>query len=208
MATSLPPGGRRVSKAASRTSVGISPPRRKESPVPACRIGLYRDLMPSLRSRLMTGPAAAPGHAPARRTPIGRATAVVTALWSPVTWRATRNALTGLLVAAITVVVLGLPCVVWGAALFSVTTYANNPWHIALYVATILFIPVVLPWLVLGQTALQRSRLHATLGLEFPHALRAASRGPWPFGPWRAVATWRQLGYHVISLVTGLIGGA
>jgi len=156
----------------------------------------------------MTGPAAAPGHTPARRTPVGRATAVVTALWSPVTWRATRNALTGLLVAAVTVVVLGLPCVVWGAALFSVTTYANNPWHIALYVATILFIPVVLPWLVLGQTALQRSRLHATLGLEFPHALRAASRGPWPFGPWRAVATWRQLGYHVISLVTGLIGGA
>src|SRR5690348_9485997 len=138
MATSLPPGGRRVSKAASRTSVGISPPRPKESPVPACRIGLYRDVMPSLRSRLMTGPAAAPGHTPARRTPIGRATAVVTALWSPVAWRATRNALAGLLVALVTVVVLGLPCVLWGAALFSVSTEDNNPGHIALYAAAVL----------------------------------------------------------------------
>jgi signal transduction histidine kinase len=137
-----------------------------------------------------------------------RAPSVLTALWSPVAWRSTRHALAGLLVAAVTVVVLGLPCVVWGAALFSVTSYANNPWHIALYVAAILFIPVVLPWVVLGQTALQRSRLHATLGLEFPHALRAASRGAWPFGPWRAVATWRQLAFHVLSLVTGLIGGA
>src|SRR5258706_81063 len=49
MATSLPPGDRRVSRAASRTGVGISPPRRKESPVPAGRNALYRDVMPSLR---------------------------------------------------------------------------------------------------------------------------------------------------------------
>jgi signal transduction histidine kinase len=155
----------------------------------------------------MTGPAAAPGHTPARRTPAGRATAVVTALWSPLAWRATRNALAGLLVALVTVVVLGLPCVLWGAALFSVSTEDNNPGHIALYVAAVLVIPAVLPWLVLGQTGLQRSRLHATLGLEFPHALRAAGRGPWLLGPWRTAATWRQLGYHVISVFTGLIGG-
>jgi signal transduction histidine kinase len=149
--------------------------------------------MRSLRPRLLTA------HA---------APAVLTALWSPAAWRATRNALAGLVVAVVSAVILGLPCVLWGAAIFAVTGDENNPGHIALYVATILVIPLVLPWLVLGQTALQRSRLHATLGLEFPAALRPASLGPWPLGPLRSSATWRQLGYHVISLFTGLAGGA
>src|SRR5215471_10518149 len=121
MATSLPPGGRRVSKAASRASVGISPPRRKESPVPACANALYRDFMQSLRSRLAFPP--------------GRPSAVLTELWSPVTWRATRNALTGLLVAVVTAVILFLPCVLWGAAIFAVTSNGNNAGHVALYVA-------------------------------------------------------------------------
>jgi signal transduction histidine kinase len=149
--------------------------------------------MRSLRPRLLTT------HA---------APAVLTALWSPAAWRATRNALAGLVVAVVSAVILGLPCVLWGAAIFAVIGDENNPGHIALYVATILVIPLVLPWLVLGQTALQRSRLHATLGLEFPAALRPASLGPWPLGPLRSPATWRQLGYHVISLFTGLAGGA
>jgi signal transduction histidine kinase len=149
--------------------------------------------MRSLRPRLLTT------HA---------APAVLTALWSPAAWRATRNALAGLVVAVVSAVILGLPCVLWGAAILAVTSNANNTGHIALYVATILVIPLVLPWLVLGQTALQRSRLHATLGLEFPAALRPASLGPWPLGPLRSPATWRQLGYHVISLFTGLVGGA
>jgi signal transduction histidine kinase len=149
--------------------------------------------MRSLRPRLLTA------HA---------APAVLTALWSPAAWRATRNALAGLVVAVVSAVILGLPCVLWVAAIFAVTGDENNPGHIALYVATILVIPLVLPWLVLGQTALQRSRLHATLGLEFPAALRPASLGPWPLGPLRSSATWRQLGYHVISLFTGLAGGA
>jgi signal transduction histidine kinase len=149
--------------------------------------------MPSLRSRLAF--------------PAGRPSAVLTELWSPATWRATRNALTGLVVAVVTAVILFLPCVLWGAAIFTVIGNANNAGHIALYVATILVIPAVLPWLVLGQTALQRSRLQATLGLEFPAALRPASLGPWPLGPLRSAATWRQLGYHFISLFTGLTGG-
>jgi signal transduction histidine kinase len=149
--------------------------------------------MRSLRPRLLTA------HA---------APAVLTALWSPAAWRATRNALAGLVVAVVSAVILGLPCVLWVAAIFAVTGDENNPGHIALYVATILVIPLVLPWLVLGQTALQRSRLHATLGLEFPAALRPASLGPWPLGPLRSSATWRQLGYHVVSLFTGLAGGA
>ena len=149
--------------------------------------------MRSLRPRLLTT------HA---------APAVLTALWSPAAWRATRNALAGLLVAVVSTVILGVPCVLWGAAIFAATAQENNPGHIALYVATFLVIPLVLPWLVLGQTALQRSRLHATLGLEFPAALRPASLGRWPLGPLRSPATWRQLGYHAVSLFTGLVGGA
>jgi signal transduction histidine kinase len=136
------------------------------------------------------------------------APAALTALWSPPAWRATRNALAGLLVAVVSTVILGVPCVLWGAAIFAATAQENNPGHIALYVATFLVVPLVLPWLVLGQTALQRSRLHATLGLEFPAALRPASLGRWPLGPLRSPATWRQLGYHAVSLFTGLAGGA
>ena len=149
--------------------------------------------MRSLRPRLLTT------HA---------APAALAALWSPAAWRATRNALAGLLVAVVSAVILGVPCVAWGAAIFAAAAQANNPGHIALYVATFLVIPLVLPWLVLGQTALQRSRLHATLGLEFPAALRPASLGRWPLGPLRSPATWRQLGYHAVSLFTGLLGGA
>ncbi len=154
--------------------------------------------MPSLRTRLLARPATL-AHA--------RVPAVLTGLWSPATWRATRNALAGLLVAAATAVVLGIPLVVWGAAILSVTAQDNNTGHVALYAATILVIPAVLPWLLLGLTGLQRSRLHATLGLQFPATLRLARLRPWPLGPWRSQATWRQLGYHGLSLLTGLAGG-
>jgi signal transduction histidine kinase len=148
--------------------------------------------MRSLRPRLLTT------HA---------APAVLTALWSPVTWRATRSALAGLVVAVVGMVVVGVPIVAWGAAIFTLSTDENNVGHVALYAASLLVIPAVLPWLVLGQTALQRSRLHATLGVEFPAALRMASLRPWPLGPWRSASTWRQLGYHAIAVFTGLIGG-
>jgi signal transduction histidine kinase len=62
-------------------------------------------------------------------------------------------------------------------------------------------------WAVQGLAALQRSRLRATLGLEIPAAVRAAERRPWPVGPWLTAATWRQLGFHLLALVTGVIGG-
>jgi signal transduction histidine kinase len=144
---------------------------------------------------------------PGARAPAARVPVALTALWSPVTWRATRGALAGLLVAVVGMVVVGLPVVAWGAAIFTLSTDENNVGHVALYAASLLVIPAVLPWLVLGQTALQRSRLHATLGVEFPAALRMASLRPWPLGPWRSAGTWRQFGYHAIAVFTGLIGG-
>jgi signal transduction histidine kinase len=30
---------------------------------------------------------------------------------------------------------------------------------------------------------------------------------PWPVGPWLAAATWRQLGYHLLAILTGVAGG-
>jgi signal transduction histidine kinase len=67
--------------------------------------------------------------------------------------------------------------------------------------------PVLMLWAVQGLTALQRSRLRATLGLEIPAGPRAPERRPWPVGPWLAAATWRQLGFHLLAILTGVIGG-
>ena len=78
--------------------------------------------MRSLRPRLLTT------HA---------APAVLTALWSPVTWRATRSALAGLVVAVVGMVVVGVPIVAWGAALFTLSTDENNVAHVALYAASL-----------------------------------------------------------------------
>jgi signal transduction histidine kinase len=60
---------------------------------------------------------------------------------------------------------------------------------------------------VQGLTALQRSRLHITLGLDIPARSRAAESRPWPIGPWFSAATWRQLGFHLLSIFTGVAGG-
>jgi signal transduction histidine kinase len=62
-------------------------------------------------------------------------------------------------------------------------------------------------WALQGLAALQRSRLRATLGLEIPAGPRAGERRPWPVGPWLAAATWRQLGFHLLAILTGVIGG-
>ena len=69
--------------------------------------------------------------------------------------------------------------------------------------------PVLLLSAVRGFGALQRARFRAVLGVEIP----APPRGPaghWALRPvraWRAPATWRQLGYHLLALVGGTVGG-
>jgi signal transduction histidine kinase len=60
---------------------------------------------------------------------------------------------------------------------------------------------------VQGLTLLQRSRIRATLGADIPAAARISGRVPWPAGPWVVATTWRQLGYHLLAIVTGTIGG-
>lgn len=59
-----------------------------------------------------------------------------------------------------------------------------------------------------GMTLAQRSRLRATLGLEIPAPARAAGRAPWPVGPLLEPGSWRQLGFHLLSVVTGVAGGS
>jgi signal transduction histidine kinase len=110
-------------------------------------------------------------------------------------WRATKNALAGLLAGLAGGVLLGVLIVIWGATLFSLAAGAGDWAHVALYVAIALLIPALTPWLVQGLSVLQRSRLRATLGAEIPSPVRPLRR------------TGHQLGYHLLALFTG-VGGA
>jgi signal transduction histidine kinase len=68
---------------------------------------------------------------------------------------------------------------------------------------------VLLLWGVRGFGALQRARFRAVLGVEITAPPRGAA-GSWALRPvraWRAPATWRQLGYHLLALVGGTVGG-
>jgi signal transduction histidine kinase len=137
-----------------------------------------------------------------------RVRAAVSALWSAPTRRATGNALAALLVAAVGLILLGGLALIWGAAIASLIQWPVGGWaHAVLYIAVVAVVPVLALWAVQGLTALQRSRLRATLGLEIPAGPRAPERRPWPVGPWLAAATWRQLGFHLLAILTGVIGG-
>ena len=122
-------------------------------------------------------------------------------------WRATKNALAGLLTGLAGGVLLLSLLVIWGAALVSLARGPGGWEHAALYVAVVVLILVLVPWVVQGLSALQRSRLRATLGAEIPAPVRTAGRAPWLAGPWLAAGTWRQLGYHLLAVVTGIAGG-
>src|SRR5215472_6940910 len=123
------------------------------------------------------------------------------------TWRATKNALAGLLTGLAGGVLLLSLLVIWGAALVSLAEGPGGWAHAAIYLAVAVLVPLLVPWVVQGLTALQRSRLQAMLDTEIPTPVRTAGRAPWPVGPWLAAGTWRQLGYHLLAIVTGIGGG-
>ena len=136
-----------------------------------------------------------------------RLKAAVTALWSAAAWRATRSALAACFVALVGGVLLGGLALIWGAAVVSLAEWPVGGWgHAVLYIAVVAAGPVLDLWVVQGLTAVQRARLRATLGVTIPPGPRAERR-PWPVGPWLAAATWRQLGFHLLALVTGVGGG-
>src|SRR5215475_6403882 len=137
-----------------------------------------------------------------------RVGAVVSSLWSAAAWRATRNDLAALLVATVATVLLGVLGVLWGAAVYSLLNWPVGGWsHAALYMTMVVAGPVLALWAVQGLTALQRSRFRSVAGVDIPGSSRAAERKPWPVGPWLAAGTWRQLSFHILSLVTGAAGG-
>lgn len=134
--------------------------------------------------------------------------AVLRALWPAQARRATLNALASLVAgAAGCTVILGLAGA-WTASVLSLIQGPTGAWGLAVfYVFVTVAIPVPMLWAVQGLTALQRSRLRATLGLEIPPTTEHAALRPWPVGPWRVAATWRQLGFHLLAMLVGGVGG-
>ena len=97
------------------------------------------------------------------------------------TWRAIKNALAGLLAGLAGGVLLGALIVIWGVTLFTLATGTDDWEHVVVYVGIVLLITALTPWLVHGLSAMQRSRLRATLGAEIPAPVRPLGR------------TWHQL---------------
>ncbi|HMI27520.1 MAG TPA: hypothetical protein VK594_23820, partial [Streptosporangiaceae bacterium] len=111
------------------------------------------------------------------------------------TWRAIRNALAGLLAGLAGGVLLAVLIVIWGVTLFTLASGTDDWEHVAVYVGIVLLIMALTPWLVHGLSAMQRSRLRATLGADIAAPVRPLGR------------TWHQLGYHLLAAPAGLAGG-
>jgi signal transduction histidine kinase len=122
--------------------------------------------------------------------------------------RPTLGALTGLAAGVATGAVLGGLLLVWLAAAWSLVDWpVGGPGKALLYAAAVLAGPVLALWAVRGFGTLQRARLRAVLGVEIP-APPAGAAGAWSPRAWRAPATWRQLGYHLLAVAGGTAGGA
>ena len=126
-------------------------------------------------------------------------------------WRPTLHVLAGMAAGAGVGAVLAGLVVIWLAAIWSLIDGPVGGWELAvLYSAVAVAGPVLLLWAVRGFGALQRARFRTVLGVEIPAPPRGAA-GNWALRPvraWRAPATWRQLGYHLLALVGGTAGGA
>src|SRR5437588_1753590 len=122
------------------------------------------------------------------------------------TWRATKNALAGLLAGLAGGILLGGLLLIGGAALVSLVQGPGGWEHAAVYVAVDVLVFVLLPWVVQGLALLQRSRIRATLGTEIPAPARPSGTASWLVGPWLDATTGRQLGYHVLAIATGICG--
>ena len=126
-------------------------------------------------------------------------------------WRPTAHALAGLAAGALTAAVFGGLVIGWLAAVWSLIDGNTGAWELAwFYVVVILAGPVLLLWAVQGLGVLQRERFGAVLGVEIaapPRAVGGSSLLLRPLRAWRAPATWRQLGYHLLAMTGGTAGG-
>jgi signal transduction histidine kinase len=126
-------------------------------------------------------------------------------------WRPTALALAGLAAGVATGAVVGGLALGWLAAIWSLIDRPTGGSELAwFYVAVALAGPPLLLWATQGLGALQRERFRAVLGLEIAAPPRAAGRSWLPlraWRAWRAPATWRQLGYHLLAMTGGTAGG-
>ncbi|HEY6709364.1 MAG TPA: histidine kinase [Actinomycetota bacterium] len=126
-------------------------------------------------------------------------------------WRPTAHALAGLAAGSLTAAVFGGLVIGWLAAVWSLIDGNTGAWELAwFYVVVILAGPVLLLWAVQGLGVLQRERFGAVLGVEIaapPRAVGGSSLLLRPLRAWRAPATWRQLGYHLLAMTGGTAGG-
>jgi signal transduction histidine kinase len=132
------------------------------------------------------------------------------ALWAADTWRATLHALAGLVIVAFGWTLTSLLVVFWGAALLSLLDGPTGAPVLAwIYVAETAIGLVPLLWWLRAFSAAQRARFHTMLGIEIPAPPPVPGR--WPrrlIRAWGASGTWRQVGYHLVALPIGLVGGA
>jgi signal transduction histidine kinase len=127
-------------------------------------------------------------------------------------WRPTLHALAGMAAGAGVGAVLAGLVLIWLAVIWSLIDGPTGGWELAVvYPAVALAGPALLLRAVRGFGALQRARFRTMLGVEIPAPPRGPAGG-WPLlrpvRAWRAPATWRQLGYHLLALVGGTAGGA
>src|SRR6266540_1099890 len=195
--TTLAGRGRAVGRAHGGRLVGFSSPRRKAGLMACGSGGGYRAAMNTQE------------RSDARRR-ASALTAALGAMRSARSWRATLHALLGLPLGLGACTVLAGLVVVWGAAVWSLIDGPTGaPVLAVVYVLVAVASPLPLLWCVQGFGAVQRARFRAVLGVEI--AAPPSEAGSWPLRPvrpWRAPATWRQLGYHLLALVIGTVGGA
>jgi signal transduction histidine kinase len=137
-----------------------------------------------------------------------RVRAAVGALWAAPAWRATGVVLAAFAVALLGGLLLGGLGLLWLGAVVSLAEWPVGGWsYAALYSAVVVAGPVLALLAVQGLTALQRSRLRATAGVEITAGPPPRGHLVWPVGPWLTAATWRQLGFHLLAIFTGVCGG-
>ena len=133
---------------------------------------------------------------------------LVSPVWAGRTWRANAHVLAGaalgLLAAFVLVVLPGSLVLSLGSELLDVPD--DHRWDTIYYVLLTLTSPWWLLWLVLLLDAAHRARFAGLLGVRLEPV---GETSVWRVGrSWRTSATWRRLGYHLTTLVTGPVGAA
>jgi signal transduction histidine kinase len=108
-----------------------------------------------------------------------------------------------LAIGAGTVAVLAGLMLIWVAAIWSLIDGPGQNWVlVVLYVVVAVVGPLALLGTVRAATALHRARFRTVLGVEIPGPSRVRL-----VRAWRSAATWRQVGYHLLSPVTCALPG-